>query len=118
MLGINASPVTIKNIECAIVDVGWERGWIVPEPPAKRSGKKVAIVGSGPAGLAAAAQLNKAGHLVSSVSNALVQRLQRREGFYDNKKSMVVLWESNSDNAFRESRYLHFELKTCVQLLV
>jgi len=65
VLGINAPPVTIKNIECAIVDRGYEEGWIVPEPPEKRTGKKVAVVGSGPAGLAAAAQLNKAGHTVT-----------------------------------------------------
>lgn len=65
VLGINAPPVTIKNIECAIVDKGWEEGWIVPEPPETRTGKRVAVVGSGPAGLCAAAQLNKAGHLVT-----------------------------------------------------
>lgn len=65
VLGIHNPPVTIKNIEQSIVDKGWEEGWIVPEPPAKRTGKKVAIVGSGPAGLCAAAQLNKAGHWVT-----------------------------------------------------
>ncbi len=65
VLGINAPPVTIKNIECAIVDKGWEEGWIVPEPPDSRTGKRVAVVGSGPAGLCAATQLNKAGHLVT-----------------------------------------------------
>ena len=65
VLGINAPPVTIKNIECTIVDRGWEEGWIVPEPPQVRTGKKIAIVGSGPAGLSAAAQLNKAGHDVT-----------------------------------------------------
>ena len=65
VLGINEPPVTIKNIECAIVDRGFQEGWIVPQPPAKRTGKKVAVVGSGPAGLAAAAQLNKAGHAVT-----------------------------------------------------
>jgi len=65
VLGINETPVTIKNIECAIVDKGFEMGWIVPEPPPKRTGKKVAVVGSGPAGLACAAQLNRAGHLVT-----------------------------------------------------
>ncbi|MGI9559086.1 MAG: glutamate synthase subunit beta [Thermodesulfobacteriota bacterium] len=64
VLGINEPPVTIKAIECAIVDKGFEEGWIVPEPPARRTGKKVAVVGSGPAGLACAAQLNKAGHSV------------------------------------------------------
>ncbi len=65
VLGINAPPVTIKNIEVSIVDKGWEEGWIVAEPPTKRTGKKVAIIGSGPAGLSAAAQLNKAGHTVT-----------------------------------------------------
>jgi glutamate synthase (NADPH/NADH) small chain len=65
VLGINEPPVTIKNIECAIIDKGFEEGWVAPEPPAKRTGKKVAIVGSGPAGLACAAQLNKAGHSVT-----------------------------------------------------
>jgi glutamate synthase (NADPH/NADH) small chain len=65
VLGINETPVTIKNIECAIVDKGFEMGWIVPEPPTKRTGKKVAVVGSGPSGLACAAQLNRAGHEVT-----------------------------------------------------
>ena len=65
VLGINEKPVTIKNIEQSIVDKGFEMGWIVPEPPPKRTGKKVAVVGSGPAGLAAAAQLNRAGHAVT-----------------------------------------------------
>lgn len=65
VLGINSPPVTIKNIECAIVDKGFDEGWIVPEPPLARTGKKVAVVGSGPAGLSAAAQLNKAGHKVT-----------------------------------------------------
>jgi glutamate synthase (NADPH/NADH) small chain len=65
VLEINGPPVTIKSIECAIIDKGFEEGWVVPEPPAKRTGKKVAVVGSGPAGLACAAQLNKAGHWVT-----------------------------------------------------
>jgi glutamate synthase (NADPH/NADH) small chain len=65
VLGINEPAVTIKSIECAIIDKAFEEGWMVPEPPAKRTGKKVAIVGSGPAGLAAAAQLNSAGHTVT-----------------------------------------------------
>jgi glutamate synthase (NADPH/NADH) small chain len=65
VLGINNPPITIKNIEQAIVDRGWQEGWIQPEPPQKRTGKKVAVVGSGPAGLCAAAQLNKAGHWVT-----------------------------------------------------
>jgi glutamate synthase (NADPH/NADH) small chain len=70
VLGINAPPVTIKNIENAIVDRGWDEGWIVPEPPTVRTGKKVAVIGSGPAGLAAAAQLNKAGHSVTVLERA------------------------------------------------
>ena len=65
MLGINEPAVTIKSIEAAIIDRGFAEGWVVAEPPEKRTGKKVAIVGSGPAGLAAAAQLNKAGHTVT-----------------------------------------------------
>jgi glutamate synthase (NADPH/NADH) small chain len=70
VLGINEPAVTIKNLECAIVDKGFEMGWIVPEPPPFRTGKKVAVVGSGPAGLAAAAQLNKAGHWVTVFERA------------------------------------------------
>ncbi|GAA6007849.1 glutamate synthase (NADH) [Rhodotorula paludigena] len=65
VLGINEAPVGIKSIECAIIDKGFEMGWIVPTPPEHRTGKKVAIIGSGPAGLAAADQLNKAGHTVT-----------------------------------------------------
>ena len=65
VLGIHEPPVTIKNIECAIADKGFEEGWVVPNPPTMRTGKTVAIVGSGPAGLAAAAQLNQAGHEVT-----------------------------------------------------
>ena len=70
VLGINAPPVTIKNIEVSIADRGFEMGWIVPEPPARRTGKRVAVVGSGPAGLAAAAELNKAGHTVTVFERA------------------------------------------------
>jgi glutamate synthase (NADPH) small chain len=65
VLGINAPPVTIKLIECTIIDRGWENGWVLPRPPQIRTGKRVAIVGSGPAGLSAAAQLNSAGHWVT-----------------------------------------------------
>jgi glutamate synthase (NADPH/NADH) small chain len=63
-LRINADPVGIKSIEHAIVDKGWENGWIVPKPAVQKSGKKVAVVGSGPAGLACAQQLARAGHSV------------------------------------------------------
>ena len=65
VLGINEPPVTIKNIERSIVDHAWMEGWIKPELPSQRSGKRVAVVGSGPAGLAAAQQLARAGHLVT-----------------------------------------------------
>ena len=65
VLGINEPPVNIKNIECAIIDKGFEMGWIVPKPPRIRNGLKVAIVGSGPSGLSAADQLNKAGYTVT-----------------------------------------------------
>ena len=65
VLGMNNPPVTIKNIEVTIIDKGWEEGWVVPDAPKTRTGKKVAVVGSGPAGLSAAAQLNKAGHWVT-----------------------------------------------------
>ena len=70
VLGINTPPVTIKNLECAIIDRGWQEGWIVPEPPQARTGKKIAVIGSGPAGLCAAAQLNKAGHTVTVFERA------------------------------------------------
>jgi glutamate synthase (NADPH/NADH) small chain len=65
VLGINDDPVTIKAIEAAIIDRAWDEGWVVPTPPTTRTWKKVAIVGSGPAGLAAADQLNRAGHSVT-----------------------------------------------------
>ena len=70
VLGINAPPVTIKNIECTIIDHAWEKGWVKPQPPKKRTGKKVAVIGSGPAGLSAAAQLNKAGHYITVFERA------------------------------------------------
>ncbi len=64
-LNINAAPVGIKSIEHAIIDRGWAEGWVVPQPPKRKRGKRVAIVGSGPAGLAAAQQLARAGHDVT-----------------------------------------------------
>jgi glutamate synthase (NADPH) small chain len=70
VLGIREIPVTIKSIECAIVDKGFAEGWIVPEPPEHRTGRSVAVVGSGPAGLACAAQLNRAGHTVTVFERA------------------------------------------------
>lgn len=70
VLGINEPPVTIKTIECAIIDKAFDEGWVTPTPPAVRTGKKVAVIGSGPAGLACAAQLNKAGHDVTVFERA------------------------------------------------
>jgi glutamate synthase (NADPH/NADH) small chain len=70
VLGINDNPVTIKMSEVSIVDRAFAEGWIKPEPPSRRTGKKIAVVGSGPAGLAAAAQLNKAGHWVTVFERA------------------------------------------------
>ena len=69
-LGLIEPPVTIKSIECAIIDRGFEEGWVVPRPPARRTGERVAVVGSGPAGLACAAQLNAAGHTVTVYERA------------------------------------------------
>jgi glutamate synthase (NADPH/NADH) small chain len=70
VLGINKDPVSIKAVELSIIDRAFDEGWIVPEPPARRTWKKVAVVGSGPAGLAAAAQLNRAGHSVTVYEKA------------------------------------------------
>jgi glutamate synthase (NADPH) small chain len=70
VLGINSDPVTIKSIENQIIERAFQEGWIVPQPPAARSGKRIAVVGSGPAGLAAADQLNRAGHWVTVFERA------------------------------------------------
>lgn len=70
VLGVIEPPVTIKNIECSIIDKAWQEGWVVPRPPAVRTGKRIAVVGSGPAGLAAADQLNQAGHEVTVYERA------------------------------------------------
>ena len=69
-LNIDDNPVTIKSIECAIVDRGWEEGWIVPLVPTRKTGKRVAVVGSGPAGMACAQQLARAGHAVTLFEKA------------------------------------------------
>jgi len=69
-LNIDDNPVTIKSIECSIVDRGWDEGWIVPLAPARKTGKRVAVVGSGPAGMACAQQLARAGHAVTLFEKA------------------------------------------------
>ena len=70
VLGINADPVTIKQVEVSIIDRAWDSGWVTPQPPDRSSGKAVAVVGSGPAGLAAAQQLARAGHTVAVFERA------------------------------------------------
>ncbi|HEX5495370.1 MAG TPA: glutamate synthase subunit beta [Mycobacteriales bacterium] len=70
VLGINSDPVTIKQVEVEIIDRAWAEGWVGPRPPARRTGRRVAVVGSGPAGLAAAQQLTRAGHQVTVYERA------------------------------------------------
>ena len=70
VLGINQDPVTIKQIEVSIIDRAWDEGWVKPQPPSRLSGKTVAVIGSGPAGLAVAQQLSRAGHTVAVYERA------------------------------------------------
>jgi len=94
VLGINKPAVAIEHIEKSIAEKSFELGLIQPNPPQKRTGKKVAVVGSGPAGLAAAAQLNKAGHLVT-----VYERDDRiggllRYGIYYDMESLTLKWKN------------------------
>lgn len=70
VLGINEKPVAIKSVELSIIEYGFSKGWIKPQPPQDRTGRRVVVVGSGPAGLAAAQQLNRAGHTVTIIERA------------------------------------------------
>jgi glutamate synthase (NADPH/NADH) small chain len=70
VLGINSDPVTIKQVEVSIIERAWEEGWVTPVPPSRQTGKRVAVIGSGPAGLAAAQQLTRAGHSVTVYERA------------------------------------------------
>ena len=70
VLGLNQDPVTIKQVEVSIIDHAWDQGWVIPVPPSVITGKKVAVIGSGPAGLAAAQQLTRAGHAVTVFERA------------------------------------------------
>jgi glutamate synthase (NADPH/NADH) small chain len=110
VLGINDDPVTIKAIEQSIIEHGFDRRWVTPRPPAKRSGKKVAVVGSGPAGLAAAQQLNHAGHWVivfersDRIGGLLrygIPEFKMEKRFLDRRLAVMekegVMWQTSAD---------------------
>ncbi len=91
VLEINDDPVMIKQIELSIVERAWEEGWIVPRPPGRRSGRSVAVVGSGPAGMAAAAQLNRRGHRVTIFERDEAAGGLNRFGVPDHKLEKWIL---------------------------
>ena len=91
MLGINEDPVTIERIEYEIVERAWSEGWVTPQQPTVHTGKSVAVVGSGPAGLAAAQQLVRAGHLVTVFERAEKPGGLLRYGIPEFKMEKAVL---------------------------
>ncbi|HZC13106.1 MAG TPA: FAD-dependent oxidoreductase, partial [Thermoleophilaceae bacterium] len=91
VLEINDDPVMIKQIELSIVERAWEEGWITPHPPERRSGRSVAVIGSGPAGMAAAAQLNRRGHGVTVLERDEAAGGLNRFGVPDHKLEKWIL---------------------------
>ncbi len=111
VLGITNPPVTIKNIENAIIDRGFDEGWVQPEPPELETGKRVAIVGSGPAGLAAAQQLRRAGHAVT-----LFERADRIGGLLMYGIPNMKLGKEVVERRIDQMRAEGVEFRTCVHV--